>query len=171
MSGLLKALGLLPRGQRGAGRAAAGEAASFGPLRADLSAARAGLVDARDGVMEAMSSADAQVRRLQALLAVHPDPDLKEIAGSSDLGLNALTGNHRVRVLAALRDLELAAPDALPAVLARTRTLVAGFDAHIRSSERLAACDDNPFGVPVNVRSLLGPALKQLARAVERFAA
>ena len=171
MPGLLKALGLLPPGQGGGSRKAAADAASFGPLRADLSAARAGLVDARDGMMEALSTADAQVRRLQALLAVHPDQDLKEIAGSSDLGLNALTGNHRVRVLAALRDLETAAPDSLPAVLARTRALVAGFDAHIRSSDRLAACDENPFGVPVGVRSLLGPALKTLARAVDRFAA
>jgi hypothetical protein len=74
-------------------------------------------------------------------------------------------------VLAALRDLETAAPDKLPAVLARTRALVAGFDAHIRGSDRLAACDENPFGVPVSVRSLLGPALKTLARAVDRFAA
>jgi hypothetical protein len=145
--------------------------APLGPLATDLTAAREGLVTARDTMTDALSKADLQIRKLQAVLAVHPDSQLKEIAGSPDLGINALTGNYRVRVLAALRDIEIAPQEKLPAVLQKARTLVAGFDNHIQTSDRLAACDENPLKVPVSVRAVLAPALSDLARSIEKFAA
>ncbi|HTK58953.1 MAG TPA: hypothetical protein VL336_08225 [Sphingomicrobium sp.] len=119
----------------------------------------------------ALSKADLQIRKLQAVLAVHPDTQLKEIAGSPDMGINALTGNFRVRVLAALRDIEVAPPEKLPAVLQRARTLVAGFSEHIRTSDRLEACEQNWLQVPVKVRELVSPALAELSRSIDKFAA
>lgn len=166
MAGLLEALNLRPI--RREGGAAAPPPITV--LAADLTKARAALVAARDAVTEALSRSDAQIRSLQALLAVHPDPDLKSIAGSPEFGLNALTGNYRVKVMAALRDLDAARPDALPPVLNKARTLVAGFQDHVRRSGQLEACDENPLGVKVGVRQQLLPALSQLSRAIEQFA-
>ena len=141
------------------------------PTTADLTAARNGLVRARDAMTEGLSKADAQIRKLQAVLAVHPDSDLKDIAASADFGINALPGGYRVRMLAALYDVDAAPAEKLPAALARLRTVVAGFETYIRDSDRLAACDGNPLGVAVGVRALLGPALAELARSVQTFAA
>ena len=166
MPGLLEVLNLRPLKRR----AAAAPVVPIVRLSADLVGARKALVAARDTMNEALARSDAQIRKLQALLAVHPDKDLKEIAGSADFGINALTGNYRVKVLAILRDLDGASPDALPAALTKARTLVAGFQNHVQSSEPLAACDENPLGVPVGVRQLLTPALSQLSGAIERFA-
>jgi hypothetical protein len=146
-------------------------AGSFGPVTADLTTARNGLAGARETMTSALSKADLQIRKLQAVLAVHPDTQLKEIAGSPDMGINALTGNFRVRVLAALRDIEVAPPEKLPAVLQRARTLVTGFSEHIRTSDRLEACEQNWLQVPVKVRELVSPALAELSRSIDKFAA
>src|ERR1700742_795662 len=122
-------------------------AASSDNLALDVGAARNALVAARDEMTAALTKADAQVRKLQAVLAVHPDIQLQEIAGSPDMGINALTGGFRVRVLAALRDLETAPEDKLPAVVKKARGIVTGFDNHITSSDRIEACDLNPLGI------------------------
>jgi hypothetical protein len=145
--------------------------APLGPLAADLTAARDSLVSARDKMTDALSKADLQIRKLQAVLAVYPDTQLKEIAGSPDLGINALTGNYRVRVLAALQDIQAAPPEKLHAVLQKARTLVAGFSDHIQTSDRLEACEQNWLQVPVKVRDLISPALAELSRSIDKFAA
>jgi hypothetical protein len=145
-------------------------APSFESLTADLPAARRGLVEARDALDEALTKADAQVRKLQALMAVHPDRELREIAGSPDFGINALTGGWRVKLLASLRELQDARPDALPKVLPRASRTAGSFLKHVRKSERIRACDENPLGVPVQTRDLLVPALTRLNAAVGAFA-
>jgi hypothetical protein len=148
-----------------------GAAKTFDALTADLGAARAGLFDARDKLADALAKADAQVRKLQAVLAVYPDEQLKEIAGSPDIGINALTGNYRVRVLAALRDIETATPDKLPAALKKASILVSGFTSHIGSSDRIDACENNWLKVPVKLRETINPALADLSRGIDKFAA
>jgi hypothetical protein len=165
MPGLLEALGLRP-----IRRDAPAAPPPIIRLAADLRGARQSLVTARDAMAQALGRSDAQIRKLQALLAVHPDADLRSIAGSPEFGINALTGNYRVKVIAAIADLEAAVPEKLPALLNKARTLVAGFQDHVRKSGRLEACDENPLGVAVNVRQQLLPALSQLARSIEQFA-
>lgn len=153
------------------GQRAARDLDPLGPLANDLTAARDGLVTSRDAMTEALSKADAEIRKFQAVLKVHPDTQLKEIAGSPDIGINALTGNYRVKVLAALRDIETAPQEKLPTALQNARKLVAGFEDHIRTSERLDACEDNWLNLKVSVRPIIIPALSQLARSIEKFAA
>ena len=147
------------------------ETDGFGPLTTDLQSARKNLIGARDTMLAALSKADAQIRKLQAVLAVHPDPDLKDIAAMPELGINGLTGGYRARTLLMLRNLQDAPPEKLPTLLQRSRALVAGFNEHIRTSDRIEACDKNPLGIAVSVRALLGPALAELARNIENFAA
>lgn len=171
MAGLLGALGLRPPRKEAGHRAPTpADAKPFTTLTADLAAARRRLVSAREAVDTALATSDAQIRKLQAFLAVHPDAQLREIAGSPEFGINALTGNHRIKLMAVLRDLADASPEGLPAALTQARRLVASFQGYIESSPRLAACDDNPLGIAVSVRQQLGPALAQLSRAVEAFA-
>jgi hypothetical protein len=159
------ATGRLARGNGGAE-----DTKSFDTLTVDLAGARRRLVAARDEVESALSKAGAQVGKLQALMAVHPDLDLRAIAGSQDLGINALTGNHRVKLLAALRDLGSATPDTLPKVLPQARRVTRRFLDHVTASPRLAACDENPLGVAVATRSLLTPSLTHLAEAIDAYA-
>jgi len=144
---------------------------AFDSLTQDLSGARDALVAARDALDDAFATADAQVRRLQAFLAVHPDQELRAIAGSSEFGINALTAGYRVKLTGAVRVLVGASPSDLPRALTRARQLVAEFRFHVQSSDRIEACDENPVGVPVGIRGSLGPALRQTAAAVEGFAA
>ena len=77
-----------------------------------------------------------------------------------EYGLNAITGGHKVRVMAAL----LGAQRGNAGDLGKLATLAAGFREHLTSDDRVEACDDNPFGVAVSVRATLGPALDLLAR-------
>ena len=135
----------------------------------DLRSSRAALGKAQDELMTAMAQADIQLRTLQSVLAVHPDAQLQEIAGSSDLGLNALTGGFRVRVAAAVRELLAAEGDGVPSAAARAGTTVSAFGNHLRQSPQLEACDENPLGVKVAIRSLLGDALSGVSRGIQRF--
>jgi hypothetical protein len=102
---------------------------------------------------------DGQIAALQKALLASDDEELQEIG---QYGVNGITGNFKVKLMAALMGVE-AGRDADRAKLA---ALVPQFRAHLDSSERIAACDDNPFGVTVSIRATLGPALDRLARSL-----
>ena len=98
-----------------------------------------------------------------------PDEELREIAGSPEFGLAALTGNLRVPVMAALQEVAGADAKKLPALLGNAHGVIERFRKHLETSKQVAVCDDNPFGVPVELRGLLTPALAQLDAGVNQF--
>jgi hypothetical protein len=124
--------------------------------------------DWRDAVgiwQDAIDSVDGQMARFAGALRGTGDPWLERIA---DFGLNAVTGNHKVRLMAALLDVGAADRQGLAARIAAARKAIGAFASHLGTSEKVAACDGNTLGVPVSIRATLGPALKKLADAMAR---
>jgi hypothetical protein len=119
------------------------------------------LAPAIAGWKQALATVDAQIAGLQALLRQAPDPELNDIA---EFGLNAMTGNHKIKILAELMDIE--AGRDTPQIRQRVSNLAGAFLNHIGGDPRIAACDANPFGVRVSLRATLTPALRNLMAAL-----
>ena len=110
---------------------------------------------ASDAWRAAIVAVDAQISALQGALRAGKDKSLHEIA---DFGLNAITGNYKVRLMAALYDAEAGGDrDKLTKIAGSFRT-------HLEKDMRVAACDANPFGVTVTIRATLVPVLEQMGR-------
>jgi hypothetical protein len=99
---------------------------------------------------DASESADLQIAELQRALRETGDAKLVKVA---DYGLNAVTGDFKVPLMAAIKDVDTAG--ATPEALARLGPMVDGFLKHVRTDQRVLACDENP----VNVKLTLGDAL------------
>lgn len=117
------------------------------------------------GAVEAFRAAseqvDAQIRQLQAALRETDDPDLHDIA---DSGLNALTGNTRVPLMAAIMEAGAGDPQQLKAAAPKVLKAVGAFRTQL-ASPQVAACDNNPFDVDVALGETFSGALDQLASA------
>jgi hypothetical protein len=118
---------------------------------------------ARAAWSSAIEQVDAQITALQAALRQSGDNDLKAIA---EYGLNGVTGNHKVRLMAALQD--IGAGPATPQAAKTAIGVIAPFRTHLGSDERVAVCDENPFGVAVAIRATLDPPLAALERALSQ---
>ena len=134
----------------------------LGVALAPPSTGRPDLPRAIAGWREALDKVDGQISALQSVLRGAPDEELHEIA---EFGLNAMTGNHKAKIQAALMDLQ--GGEANPRKVAAAAALVASFIAHIGSDKRIAACDANPFGVSLSIRRTLAPALDALKTALQ----
>jgi hypothetical protein len=119
---------------------------------------------AREAWQGASDLVDNQLGKLQAKLREETDAELKQIA---EFGINAVTGGHKVPLMAAMRDIG-SGESADPTVLAEAKQAADDFLAHLKSDARVAACDENPFGVSVTLRSTLGGALERLAAVLSR---
>jgi hypothetical protein len=135
----------------GAGASAEGFAAAW----------RAAVAEWRD----ASDTVDGQISALQRALRAIDDDELDEIA---EYGLNGVTGGFKVPLMAVLQELNPNAPDS--GVMSKARKVVAGFQKHLASDERVLGVDENPFGVKVSVRATLGPALGALDSALRQAA-
>jgi hypothetical protein len=118
---------------------------------------------AREDWNNAMEVVDAQLEKLMQKLREEDDPDLGEIA---EFGMNAVTNNHRVPLVVALMEVGPGTPETLAKAGLKALAAVRAFRQHIDSDERVAACESNPFGVPVSIRATLGPALSGLEAAL-----
>lgn len=125
-------------------------------LRADLSAAR-------DAFSTAIADVDGQIKTLQSALRASEDEDLHTIA---DYGVNAVTGNFRVPLMAALMDLDRVDAARRPQAAAKAMAAAERFLRHVEDDQRVAACDNNPFDVPVTIRQTLGAGLRELRKAL-----
>ncbi len=110
----------------------------------------------------ASEAIDGQMGALQKALRASGDPELIDIA---EFGLNAVTGDHKVRLTALLS--ELGSPAAAQKSGAKTLALLSDFKTHIETDPRVAACDANPIAVPVSIRATIAPALAGLQAALE----
>ena len=115
------------------------------------------LKQAAEAWRAASEAVDGQIAALQAALRQDGDEDLAEIA---EFGLNAITANHKVRLMAAMREVDGGAPGD------NLIKLIDAFAAHIATDERVEACDENPLGVAMSIRATLGPALAAMRAAL-----
>ena len=112
---------------------------------------------ARAAWQGAIETIDAQMDALQKALRATGDEGYLEVA---EYGLNGITGNYKVRLMAAMREVDGGARRD------KLAKLVADFAGHIASDPRVMAVDENPLGVAVSVRQTLRPALDQLLDAL-----
>lgn len=110
---------------------------------------------------EANEKVDEQISKLQVALRASGDAGLAAIA---DKGLNGVTGNFKVPLLALIRDIESAGAAGFSERAPRAAAAANAFLAHLQTAKTVAVCDSNPL-TPVSIRATLGPALTTLARA------
>jgi hypothetical protein len=115
----------------------------------------------------ASDAVDQQITALQAALRKSGDDTLEEIA---EFGVNGVTGNHKVRLMAAMMELGSGDPAAIAKSGRATLALVRDFRAYLDSDERVLVCDENPFGVAVSLRATFGGALTQIEAALQNAA-
>ena len=118
----------------------------------------------RAGWQDAIETVDGQITTLTAAMRASDDDAMEIIA---DRGMNALTGDHKVKLMAALMDLGSGDRAAMQKSGPKALAIARQFSAHIETDERIAACEDNPFGVPLTIRATIGPALATLIAAIE----
>jgi hypothetical protein len=113
---------------------------------------------------DASDNVDTQIGQLQRALKQTDDSELHEIA---EFGLNGITGGTKVKLMAAIRELNSAGA-ALPlAAVGKARQAVAQFRDQINGDGRVDACDENPFGVAMSIRATFAPALAGLESALK----
>jgi len=108
---------------------------------------------------DALETVDAQISQLQSALKAQDDDELQEI---SEYGLNGVTGGFKVKLMAALMGVQRGNEGDK----AKLPGLIDGLRDVLDSDERIEACDENPFGVAVTIRSTIGGALDGLAAAI-----
>ena len=131
-------------------------------------ASASGWAAARQGWQAASEAVDRQIASLQAVLRQTGDDSLEEIA---EFGMNSLTGDHKVPLMALLHALGDGDPSKLRKAEPKALALIDAFRKHLESSEKVEVCDGNPFGVPLAIRATLVPALARLAAALQAGAA
>jgi hypothetical protein len=114
-------------------------------------------------LLEAVEAVDKQMEALGAACRRTKDPWLVRIA---DMGLPAVTGNHKTPLMAACMEVNSAPRDKLSGAAAKARQAIAAFAQHIATDAQVRGCDTNPFGVSVSIRATFGPPLKSLNDAL-----
>jgi hypothetical protein len=118
---------------------------------------------AREAFDLATESVDAQISALQKELRNSNDYELEDIA---EFGLNGLTGDMRVPLLAALREADNGTKTQLQAAGPKIEKAAQAFISQLTTDPRVAACDDNPFGVDLAIAATYQDATDQLLDAV-----
>ncbi len=121
------------------------------------------LADALADWSDAIEAVDAQLETLAQGLRQTKIPALMDIA---QFGMNAITKDMKVPLMAALMEIRSGSRDALEKNGAQALLLVRGFRKHIDSDPRVAACELNPLDIDVSIRTTLRPALDGLASAL-----
>lgn len=118
---------------------------------------------ARNQWNDAIDEVNQQLNALAARLRQSSDPRLHDIA---EFGLAKIMAGHHVPLRAALLDVAGANTDQQGPVIAKTINILTGFENHLSSHPYVDACEKNPFGVTVQLRATLNPALKGLRTAL-----
>jgi hypothetical protein len=119
---------------------------------------------ARADWQDALETVDGQIAALVAAMRASDDDVMEAVA---DRGMNALTANHKVKLMAALMDIGSGDSASIRKSGPKALAIARQFSSHIETDERIAACEDNPFGVPLTIRATLGPALVTLMVTIE----
>jgi len=116
---------------------------------------------------EAIEIVDAQIAKLQVALRAQNDPELTQIA---DKGLNGVTGNFKVPLMAAVMDIDRARGEALKKASQKGLRAARAFAKYLTTEETVRVTDENAFGVPVTIRASLGKALRDMDTALSPLA-
>ncbi len=141
--------------------------AALRTLATDLGAAEKGAAapgpdgNAMDLWTSAKGEVDKGIEKLQSVLKGYGSPDLDRIA---EFGLNGITAGVQSRLMAALFDFQRASGEARTGAAQTLRDRAREARSLIEKDPVIALCDDNPFGVPVAIRSTLGNALAEIER-------
>lgn len=144
-------------------------------LRHALDAAAAGSGNQPSGRLEqvlaefdaAQATVNEQIAELQRELRDSADPDLQRIG---QFGLNALTGNTRVKLQAAIMELRGGLPTVDPAMARNVARLAEQMAAFLSEDTKVRACDNNPFEVSMSINATLGGAARQLHEVLRQAA-
>lgn len=107
---------------------------------------------------DAKEEVDAGISQLQAALKATDDEDLQQIV---EYGLYGATTGQAVRLIAALRDADASIE---PGPRAKAATAIASYRDFLAGAPIVDLMEDNPFGVTVPLRRVLGGALDELDR-------
>ncbi len=118
---------------------------------------------ARKAFDAATTSVSAQVSALQHELRASDDYQLEAIA---EFGLNGLTNNTRVPLLAALLEAGDGSKANLQVIAPKIEKAAQAFMSQLGSDPRVGACDKNPFGVDVAIVATYQGAVEQLIYTV-----
>jgi hypothetical protein len=123
---------------------------------------------AKQAWRNASDTVDGQIAQLQTALRNSGDEDYRDIA---EFGLNAVTGNFKVPLMASIRTIDSTEGEARKGAAAKAEQIVTRFKHHIDQDEVVMACDGNPLDVKVTIRDTLGAALAQMEKALKTVAA
>lgn len=151
---------LKPTGTTPVAMKAKGEAAQAGPSR---------WKQAYDHWLDANDNLDKQLNALrEAILQETGYPEFAtELAEIARVGLNALTGNNRVKLMAALQVLGSGDAASLNAHGEKVLSAIAAFKAHLDGNIQVDACEGNPWDVDVSIRDTLYPPLDKLSAILQ----
>lgn len=111
----------------------------------------------------AVRAAQKTVDDLRSTLSGYGHPGLERVA---KLALTGVAESNQSQLNAALVAYSDAAVDAREAATRQVASQVSAFRQYLSSDAVIALCEDNPFGVNVDIRGPLGGALDQIERAV-----
>ncbi|MEX0340546.1 MAG: hypothetical protein AB3N11_16085 [Arenibacterium sp.] len=123
---------------------------------------------ARGAWQDASETVDGQISKLQSVLKGSGDPDLERIA---EYGLNAVTGNHRVRLMAAVMDIDRVKGVPSKDMVTNAAKQIGALEKHITSDAVVKAIDNNPFKVDVSIAKTLSSATAELKGALRQAVA
>lgn len=125
----------------------------------------AGFAAALDGALDqirlTLAQVDLRLEKLRAALLATRVPQLVTIAKQD---IDRVLGPFEFALATAAEPLTEGPPTAQ--AVGQMRKVIGDFRDHLAKDGRVAACDDNPFAVPVAIRSTLGAALTQLEHAL-----
>jgi hypothetical protein len=120
---------------------------------------------ARDAYQSALTAVDRQISALAKALLASGDDDMEEIAAYE---LGQMIAANRAALLDLLRSASSGDTDRLRAAAPKIRDAASVFRAQLDTDPRIAACDANPFSVPVSIRSTLARGLAGLDAVAKR---
>ncbi|MEX0280283.1 MAG: hypothetical protein AB3N13_03715 [Arenibacterium sp.] len=123
---------------------------------------------AREAWQDASETVDGQISNLQSVLKGSGDPDLERIA---EFGLSAVTGNHRVRLMAAVMDIDRVKGVPSKDMVTNATKQIGALEKHISSDAVVKAVDNNPFKVDVSIVKTLTGATAELKGALRQAVA
>jgi len=110
---------------------------------------------------DAKEETDAALEALGRELRTYEDPDLDRIA---EFGLFGIGKGENVALNKALIEFGAARGDGRAAAAKKLRAAVAAYRS-VLSGKLVSDIDNNPYGVQVGVRAILGPALDEIEQA------
>lgn len=122
---------------------------------------------AKTAWQEASDTVDEQISRMQVAMR---ESELEELVRIAEFGFNAISGNFKVPLMAAIRNVDGASGEARKKQAATALTVIDGFLKHLDQEELIAACDEDAeamFGVKSTIRTSIGAALEQMRTALQ----